>query len=262
MLRSLHGWRAALCAVALTTSTCTSTGSGTGTETDNPVVDFAATECKTHATALTLATVARTAVALDADPSAYDGLYCYAWETLDDGGLSIDVINFMGGCYMTWKLGASRVEGSSIDLGVTEGYCEQAGCGACPYDFTFEIEGVDLSESAEVQLHPYDCRGGGNYDPEPKVALPVAVRSEGMLCRPQRGIDYEVGCGRAHLPPCAGSASSEFGDCEDGCGAGLACVDGDEDYEDRCYTACETDGECPLAIESCQDGACRLRETF
>jgi len=258
MLRNFDRRRAAVCAIALTMSMCTTEG----TETDNPVVDFDATECKTHGTALTLATVARTAAALDMDPSAYDGLYCYAWETLHDGRLSIDIINFMGGCYMTWKLGASRVEGSRIDLGVSEGYCEQAGCGACPYDFTFEIEGVDLSEPAEVQLRPYDCHGGGNYEPEPTLVLPIDTRAAGMLCRPQPNVDYEVGCGRAHLPPCDEGGTREAGDCEDGCAAGLTCVDSEEQNGDRCYTACDQDTDCPLGIESCQGGACRLRETF
>jgi hypothetical protein len=258
MLKDLSRWRASVCAIALSMSMCTTEG----TETDNPVVDFDATECKTHGTALTLATVARTAAALDADPSAYDGLYCYAWETLEDGGLSIDVINFMGGCYVMWKLGASRVEGSQIDLGVANGYCSIAACGSCPYDFTFEIEGADLSQAAEVQLHQYDCKGGGDFATQPKVVLAIDAQPEGMLCRPQRTVDLEDGCGRAHLPPCAESGSSKFGDCEDDCGEGLACVDSEEQYGDLCYTACELDADCPLEVESCQDGACRLRETF
>jgi len=230
-----------------------------GTETDNPVVDFDATECKTRSTALTLATVARTAAAQAVDPSAYDGLYCYAWETLADGGLSIDVINFSGGCGVTWKLGASRVEGSHIDLGVANPSCEIARCGNCLYDFTFEIEGVDPSQPAEAQLHRYDCHGGGNFEPAPKVILPLDARPEGMLCRPR---SYELACGRAHLRPCDESTGGDLGDCEDGCGEGLACVDSEERDGDRCYTACEVDGDCPLEVESCQDGACRLRETF
>lgn len=235
--------RTALCGLLLSLPMCASDG----TETDNPVIDFEATECKTHSTALTLS-------------SEYDGLYCYAWQTLDDGALSIDVTNFMGGCYVFWDLGASRVDGSRIDLGVANNSCQIAGCGACPYDFSFKVEGVDTSQPATVQLHEYDCKGDGDAQVEPEIMLPLDERAQGMLCRTQGSGIYEAGCGRAHLPPC--DESGDFGECEDGCGEGLVCVDSEERTGDRCLTACESDDDCPLEVESCQDGACQLRETF
>jgi len=257
MLSGFNGWRASLCVLALSMSMCTT--ERTGTETDNPVVDFDATECKAHGTALTLATVARTAAAQEVDPSAYDGLYCYAWETLDDGRLSIDVINFSGGCHVPWKLGASRVDGAHIELGVASDFCGESACGSCAYDFTFEIDGVDLSEPAEVRLRQYDCHGGGDFEPEPSVVLPLDGEPSGIVCRMQNGVGMGERCGGAHLPPCADDG--DVGRCADGCGEGLTCIEGG-DAPDLCFTACNEDADCPIEIDSCQDGACRLRETF
>lgn len=255
MFRSRSYERAALALLALTASMCTSAG----TETDNPVIDFEATRCKGRSTSLSLPAVARTASAQSVDPSAYEGLYCYGWEVLDGGVLALDVINHSAGCYVQWQPGPSRVDGTSIDLGVANGSCAIAACGSCAYDFSFEVEGIDESQAAELQLHAYDCEGD-EYAQGPVVMLPIDARPEGLLCRPQRNVGFDFGCGKAHLPPC--SETSGIGSCEDACPEGLVCVGDAMDDDDLCFTACTEDADCALEVESCQDGACRLRETF
>jgi hypothetical protein len=237
-------------------SMCTSEG----TETDNPVFDFDATECKNgHSTALSLP-VTRTRAALSVDPSAYEGLYCYAWENGVDDVLTIDVINYGGGCSVTWNLGKSRVTDDRIDLGVQNAYCEIAACGSCTYDLAFEVGGVDTTVPADVQLREVGC-GGADDQLEPRIELPVDVSDTGIVCRLQRYFEDE--CGRAHLPSCSGDGGAS-GSCEGGCDEGLVCViDETHGFErELCFTQCEQDEDCPLEIETCQTGACRLRETF
>lgn len=249
--------RGALSLFALSLSMCTAEG----TETDNPVADFDATECKTHPTALSLATVARTRAALDVDVAAYDGLYCYAWETGEGGALTLDVLNYQSGCSITWERGESRIDGDQIDLGIGISRCAIAGCGSCTYDLTFALEGIDPSTAAQVQLRRLGCDGSEDQL-EPRLELPIDEHETGIVCRPLRYSGFEQQCGRAHLPPCEG----EYMDpstCEEGvCDEGLLCLSDESGDGDRCFTACEQDDDCPIEVESCQDGACRLRETF
>lgn len=255
MSRRLSEWRVALCAFALTTITC----AGDGTETDNPVIDFETTECKSHGNALLLeSTVARTRTALEADPHAYDGLYCYAWDRSSDE-VTIDVVNYSAGCTIFWTLGESRVDGDRISLGIHDPYCGTAACGSCVYDFSFIVEGVDLDAPARVRLRETSCERPEILEPE--VLLAVDERETGIICRVQPTYAFEEQCGRPYLSPCRPDSSQ--GTCDDGCGEGLTCaVAESEDGRDLCLTACEADDDCPLAVESCQDGACRLRETF
>lgn len=250
MLRNLSRRSALVCALALTLSMCTTEG----TETDNPVLDFDATECKSHSTALTLATVARTSAALAVDPSNYDGLYCYAWEAHDDGSLTIDVLNYLSGCSIVWQLGESRVSGDQVDLGISISRCAIAGCGSCVYDLTFELEAIDLDAPADVQLRRLGCDGSED-ELEPRVTLPIDASASGIRCRPLPSYGFEEKCGGVHEPPCTGG-------CESGCDDGLACAHDEILDHDSCFAACEADADCPLDIESCRDGACRLRDTF
>lgn len=241
--------RAGLCTFALSLAMCTESG----TETDNPIV-FEATECKSHATALTLpSTVASTRPALDVDASAYDALYCYAWEAGDDGALTIDVLNYSSGCSITWELGEGKVSGDQIDLGLSMKNCAIASCGSCVYDFTFEVQAVDTSAPVGVQLRRLAC-GDGEDEVGPRVALPLDSSASGILCRPQHRFGFEDACGEPHKRTCQGE--------EPACNEGLVIADHESDEAEACFTSCEVDADCPLEVESCQDGACRLRETF
>jgi hypothetical protein len=203
-------------------------------------------------------TVARTRAALEADPHEYDGLYCYAWDRGADE-VTIDVVNYVAGCTIFWTLGESRVDGDRISLGIHDPYCGTAGCGSCVYDFSFIVEGVDLDAPARIRVRETSCERPEILEPE--VLLAIDERETGIICREQPTYAFEEQCGRAHLSPCR--ASSSGGTCNDGCGEGLTCAeDESENGGDLCLTACEDDADCPLEVESCQDGACRLRETF
>ena len=247
---------AALAALAL--SAC----ADTGTETDNPVLEFESSECNAPASDYyaSQSPVARSSAALSFDPALYNGLYCYAWEAHDDGVVTLDVLNYNGGCGAQYALADTRVERGSIQLGIINPTCTWASCDAtCLFDFSYELAGVDTSARAELQLRRVACDDSSEERREPRVILPLDEQREGVLCRQ---VTYGAGaptCGLAHTPPCG---ADYFGTCADGCGEGLACVEDALGDEDLCFTACEADEDCPLDIEACEDGACRLRETF
>src|SRR5689334_5140451 len=109
-----------------------------GTETDNPVLDFDKSNCKSHGLALSVDPgVARTRAMLDVDDSIYDGLYRYAWETTASGALTLDVINYSGGCSVDWAFESADLDGHKLSLAVINDRCSVAACGSCIYDFTF-----------------------------------------------------------------------------------------------------------------------------
>jgi hypothetical protein len=250
-----YGQRAGLCALGLTLSMCTSAG----TETDNPVLDFEASECS-GPRADYESTVARTSAALTLSAQDHGGLYCYAWQANDDGTVGIDVINYRGGCSVTFALAETRVEGDHIDLGIVNAACESGSCDAtCLYDFTYELRGVDVSRPAWLQLRELACSDDREDELEPRLELPLDTEPEGILCRQQIHYAGPPACGMARTPPCGGDY---FGTCEDGCGDALTCVDDGAFGEDLCFVPCEQDEDCPLEIESCQQGVCQLRETF
>lgn len=249
-----YAYRAAFAALALSLSMCT------GTETDNPLVGFDATTCK-HGEALSLEpAVAQTRAALDRmEPEEYTGLFCYAWQ-LHDGSSTIDVINYKSGCTIDWSPGDTKIDYEHVELGIQNASCAVAACGSCSYDLTFELKDLTRGVAADVAVVESDCEGQ-KYGGQPGVELPIDREPEGIVCR--YAIDsFPPACGVARQPPCAADDAYEFGTCDDGCGDGLTCVEAAFEDHDMCFTACTEDADCPLSIESCQSGACRLRETF
>jgi hypothetical protein len=245
--------RAALCGLALSLPMCA------GTETDNPLVDFRSTECK-HGQELSLAPkIARTIVAIDMEAEAYQGLFCYAWQVNESGTVTIDVINYESGCAIEWSPAETLVDYEHVELGIQNRSCAVAACGSCSYDLTFELAGLTRKTATDLRIIESDCEGERYRTAEP-AELPIDRESEGLLCR-QIVDDFAGGCGGARQPPCT-DEPGELGTCDDGCAEGLACVADVLDDYDVCFTACESDADCGLEIESCQGGACRLRETF
>lgn len=237
----------------------------TGTETDNPVIDFEASDCSSPLAAQSaLSTVALTRKALTLDPALYNGLYCFAWEAHDDQTITIDVLNYSGSCEAEYVLAETRIEGHSVSLGLTNDTCLVGKCDTtCLYDFTYTLKGVDTSAPIELQLRQAACQPGDEDQVLNELVLPVDDEAEGIVCHQALYSAGQPACGSPHLPPCAGPDDSYHGTCEDGCGDdALACVHADRPDYDFCFTACESDDDCPIAIEACEDGACRLRETF
>jgi hypothetical protein len=244
-----------LCALALPLSMCTA-----GTETDNPLVEFDASACK-KGEALTLPSdVMRSAPGLELDPDQYEGLHCFAWEVTASGSLQIDILNHASGCGVEWVAGGVAIESDELSITARNAICAVAGCGSCIYDLTFEVAGVDTDRSVELTFNEDDCT---TVEPSATLTLPLDESREGVICREKPlPIGLDSVCGVQHAPPC--SMESRGLKCEAGaCDGDLRCVvQPDNEYYDICLEACETDEDCTLDVDGCQDGLCRLRETF
>lgn len=246
---------ALLCVLLLCNPSCT------GTETDNPVIDFERSACKSEGSALRLPGVMAARAPLTLDAADYEGLYCFAWESGTNGRLRIDVFNMVGGCHIDWELADARFDEKGLRLRVQNDECAIAGCGSCAYDLSFDMEGIDRDAPLPLALQQLDCDGEPTRDAT-VLTLPVDERSEGVLCR-ESWTRFTGECGGAHSPPCADQrpatrCADEGASCDDG----FVCDAGSDESSDLCLTACESDADCPLPVEACVDGACRLRGTF
>jgi hypothetical protein len=244
-----------------------------GTETDNPLANFQGTECKSGETtsALTLASTSSLAQPATGDSAPdpfvagpeYDGLFCVAWDASDAGDLRIDLYNYPGGCHVDW-IGHARASDEGLNLELEVAGCRIAGCGGCIYDLSFELRRIDVAAPLPLAVAERSC----SESPDAEIAeltLPLDERRSGVLCRPDPDalLGLQVPCGRAHLGVCDSEFMSATSCSEPGapaCADGLACATVGE--HDVCLTACSADAHCPLAIERCDEGVCRLRETF
>jgi hypothetical protein len=154
--------------------------------------------------------------------------------------------------------------GDQLDLSIGAHQCIVAACGSCAYDFHFDVAPIDTSGTLEVALEEASCS-----DEDPKVlgvSLPLDTQSEGVRCRFLGAVGFDQKCGIARAPRCTADYSPSNTACDDEnarlCGEGLVCVDGLDSSRGICVTACESDQDCPLDIESCQSGACLLRESL
>lgn len=253
MLRKLS-----LCTLALTVCMCTT---DSGTETDNPLVVFEGSECKSGQGLTLPSAVMRTAAALTLEPELYDALHCFAWERLGSGAVQVDVLNYSAGCHVAWEPGEVVLEDDRLTLTVRNAACAVAGCGSCIYDFTFEVSDVDEARPLQLTFQEDTCH---DIELAAELTLPLDERESGIVCREVRFYTgLEPICGTAHAPPCTGMdgpLTCATGACDD---EALTCVARPEDADgDVCLETCEDHADCSLEIESCQGGLCRLRETF
>lgn len=239
--------------LSLSLSMCTA-----GTKTDNPLVDFDASACKAGEPLTLPSTVMRSEPGLELEPDQYRGLHCFAWDVTASGNLRIDVLNYPSGCGAEWEPGDAAIQGDQVSITARNAMCAFAACGSCIYDLSFELAGVDTTRPVELTLNEDDCT---TVDPAATLSLPLDDASEGIVCRETRlGIGLNTVCGVQHAPPCSmeGPLRCDTAACDDG----LTCFAKPDAFYDACYEACETDDDCSLGIDTCQDGACRLRETF
>lgn len=259
--------------LVLTLPMCTQNG----TETDNPLIDFEASACKTDAVALLSSSLAHSVHSappvhqglarsgLVEDASRYRGLHCVAWQAREDGTLALEILNFGGGCGVEWEAGRARVSEDEVALTLRNALCAVAGCGGCIYDFAFEVEGVDVTRSLTLRLDTDDCERVTEAE---RLTLPLDEQAEGMVCREQASlVGLQLVCDGPHLPPCADRGVPECGPGACGDDPSLRCVEGALDRGaigsyPLCLTRCEVDGDCGLELDTCRDGLCRLRETF
>jgi hypothetical protein len=235
-----------------------------GTETDNPVAGFEPTACKREGgSGLRLPGVMSTSEALTLDSRDYDGLYCFAWEARASGRMHLSVFNMTGGCHIDWELGPSRIDANGLRLRVRNDECAVAACGTCAYDLSFEVEDVDATAPLPLSLTQLDCDDEPTRDAT-TLTLPIDERSEGVLCREGSLTSLDIACGGPHFPPCAAGSGSLNRCTDDGanCGDGGVCDPRPDAPFDMCLRQCEADADCPLPVETCVAGGCRLRETF
>lgn len=230
-------------------------------------VRFASSDCKSkHAstTALLRSEAADAgAEALGGGP-AYDGLFCFAWKTQAEGGVRIDVYNFEGPCGRGFEGRAVR-KGSDVDLFVRPKGCAVAACGSCQYDVAFDLLDVPTDAPLNVSLALEYCEEAAPQRAAGSLTLPLDTRPDGIIC--QAGAcrsQLKQTCGIAHCPPCSDAVGGVADSCAtaapSACGPGLVCEDDAE--RPTCVASCSADSDCMLEIEHCQDGSCRLRETF
>jgi hypothetical protein len=250
----------------LLASACTQSG----TETDNPIADFRSSECKgsSSETALSVAALVSMGDAPSSpDPIAgpeYDGLFCVAWDLDDDGGaLAIELYNLRGGCHVVWDAQGKR-EAGGVALELQPHNCAIGACGECTYDLGFVVDDIDASAPLPLAVRELSCSDSDDRAIV-ELDLPLDERTQGVICRPEPRMysgDRAL-CGGAHQPVCDPQGDQDFLDCGDegapACAEGLACEPGAPDV---CLSACTEDADCPLAIERCDDGVCRLRETL
>jgi hypothetical protein len=246
----------------------------TGTETQNPaspLLNFKDSGCKKeNATASSgsgIATVAQAMVSTDYSMETA-GLKCFAWEVVDDHRLKIDLLNFDGSCRAQWFGQAANASDGSLQLALVNPECHIADCGTCMYDWSFEVEGVNVSKDLAVTLSIDTCPGG-----EPvtmpirsvSATLPVAAQQGGILCdyADFTGLGWQAmvlgQCGTAAMP-CSGTSmcTSTLPTTDPSCQGELVCSDNGNVDQRVCVRACAADADCgTLGVLSCQAGLCR-----
>src|SRR5262245_10415865 len=132
-----------------------------GTETDNPVVEFEASDCKKGVSqnALIIRSAGRPADGLELQRVSDAGLYCFAWAALQSGLLRIDVINMPGSCGVEWAPGPTEHDAGGLVLSVQNNHCAVAGCGNCAYDLSFRVAGIAFNDPLPLELRQLDCEG-------------------------------------------------------------------------------------------------------
>jgi hypothetical protein len=131
----------------------------------SPLVSFDDSGCKSHQEDGALSYLYAPLDAAD-----YSGLQCISYG-LTDGGFAVDLFNFNSACSVEWE-GVAAVDGASVTVGVTNPGCNVGGCGACIYDWAFEVEGVSAGADIDLTISVEACPDGGEPLTE-TVSLPA-----------------------------------------------------------------------------------------
>jgi hypothetical protein len=233
-----------------------------GTETGNPIDPgstlghFEASSCK-KGTGLADGSVGQTQQAL-VTSSEYEGLQCIAWERKDGGAVTLQLLNFPGGCGVTWD-GRAEKNGATLELRLVNTDCRNARCGSCIYDYRFDLSGIAESSELPLKIGTMECATDPAVHWDYETTLHLADGREGVVCRyAPRGTLVWVGkCAERNLP-CGSDAV-----CGMTCAGGLTCASVDGASDTRCLASCQADADCsPATAMTCQDGTCRLATTW
>lgn len=194
---------------------------------------------------------------MDRDPQDYPNLRCVAWQRTD-AKLSVDLINFQGGCGFQgyerdtmWK-GTVREDASKLDFDVTWDFESPNACGDCLHDFSFTLEDIRVEDPLDMQVSVRDCS-----DCESRTSaltLPTDEHASGLTC------SYLETRGFLGVPDARfGAVNSPSND--------GACDEGLEPIkvhgEEICVATCSSDDECqPPDALTCQQGKCVLSEPW
>jgi hypothetical protein len=234
-----------------------------GTDTGNPVAHIGG--CKKYdEEALSVQALTRA----ETDPATYKGLHCMRWERSGEQ-VRFDVFNLSGPCYVFWEGRSKRRKDGGLDLVLRNSACQQAACGGCLYDASFEIEAAQIDgDDATVGLLMDNCdddldkAGSWQLHSGKNASSLVCEYADAMGVREQR--DMYGRCGEANMPCIGANSSCEWYGLDAGvdrgqCDSGLTCTDvggGDP----RCLVDCKGDADCPLPdVMACDDGVCRLQ---
>jgi hypothetical protein len=250
-----------------------------GTEADNPFAEpTEVTPCKSHEEYVAFDARREEPLASNAHAQRFENLgaaltvldevpiwlECVDWELNRDGLLSIQVLNFRGGCGVTWEGGTQvNQDGLTVELQNANPGCAIAGCGNCLYDVRTQIalSQEQQGSTLHLKLARLPCDGENGLDSD--WVLPLAFRPVGTSC-----VLADPWGAAAAASKGVGRTDALFRGCTDGsadigpeaypspltdCGEGLSCV------EQRCVPACENDADCPLGgALTCRDGFCQL----
>jgi len=220
-----------------------------GTETDNPATlkDFSSSACKSRA-----ADPGQQALVLASDA---EGLQCVEWATSTAGTLTVRLLNFPEPCGDEYLGTASSKADGTLELAVHKSSCDALRCGACVFDFEYELTGVDTKHELSVHLGSAICASEPTTFSD-EVTLPLDQQANGTLCRYlEKGAVEQYArargtCGERNMPcgKCDGADSKT-------CSSGLTCTDV-FDSDSRCLAECETDADCAGDLTTCRDGRC------
>jgi len=239
-----------------------------GTETGNPVQPsgplshFDSSACKTDSSTTTTQSAPGESRQALVAVSDYDGLQCIEWERgTKEGDVTLRLINFPGGCGVTWSGTAARRSDGSLELALVNTGCTVHRCGSCLYDARYELTGITATPALAVHIGYVDCptMGAAHWDYD--TSLPLGDAPSGIVCRYARlnsVLSSKVCSGKNLL---CGGASGICGSMP--CATGLTCTPIDGANDQRCLQPCTTDADCsPAGTMTCTEGTCRLAKPW
>jgi len=262
----------------LVTTLCVLVGYAcSGTETQNPgspLKSFNGSACKKELKKSTAGATGETATAAQALVSTdygaeIHGLKCIAWERVGTSGLNVDLYNFEGACGAQWAGKATIESDGALGLSLVNPQCLIASCGWCIYDWSFELEGVDMSRPLSVGVGIDTCPGERSIEKLP-ATIPVDVIPSGILCNYANvnALGWQAmalsECGTVGMP-CSGTSmcSTTPASAELSCQGDLVCADNGNAAERICVKPCTEDENCgSLGVQSCQNGLCRPKSNW
>lgn len=247
-----------------------------GTETQNPsdpLRSFKDSGCKKERSSAVNATADTATASQSLVSTNYSGetagLKCIAWEILGDNRTKIDLYNFEGACGAQWSGQAATGTDGELQLALVNPQCLIASCGWCIYDWSFEVEGLDVSKALSVGLGIDTCPGERDVE-RFEATLPIDVETSGILCNYANfnALGWQAmaltECGTTGMP-CQGTDMCDTATTptELACAGDLVCADNGNSDERICVKSCSTDEDCgSLGVSACTDGLCRPKSNW